>query len=205
MVDRRALFLLAAVALLGSCRWQLQGPPMVLEMPEVGAQVDVSGWIFQDGKNDPMRRNVKTEAGTKPASMRFAQQGNGWSSDVRFQATGIGFPNITVRRRALINQNDIGAKTLEGCAKNETGAVKSGAQSSWKLISPPVKKTIGGLEVLDVTNEVTVAGLDTPVRSRWVFIVKGTLCYAVGAESLAGDWDRQQYLIEPVFASIKAL
>lgn len=201
MLARHVVFLAATVAFLGSCRWQLQGPPMVVEMPEVGAQVDVSGWFFQDGKDNPLLRNVKTEPGTKPASMRFAA-GNGWSSEMSFEATKLGFPNIAVRLKAPINENDKAPKTLEGCAKSESEKASSGALTSWTLISPPVKRKIGNLDVIDVTNEVTIAGLDTPMRSRWVFIAKGTHCYAVGAQALAADWDRQQYLIEPVFASI---
>lgn len=198
---RRALVLAAALAL-ASCRWQLDGPPMVVEMPEVGAQVDVSGWHLETG--GPLSRNSKTEAGTQPTSKRFAKD-TGWTSDMRFQAHKVPFPNVTIRRVAPINEHYKETKTLEACAKSESEKQSSTAITSWKLISPPEKKKIGGVDVLELTNEVTVTGLDTPLRTRWVFLAKGAYCYGIGAQAETYFWEKQQYLLDPVFASIKPL
>ena len=198
---RRALLFASALAL-ASCRWQLDGPPMVVEMPEVGAQVDVSGWHLQTEAR--LSRNSKTEAGSKPSSTRFAKD-TGWSSDMRFQAHKVPFPNVTIRRVAPINEHYKETKTLEACAKSESEKQSSTAITSWKLISPPEKKKIGGVDVLELTNEVTVTGIDTALRTRWVFLAKDAYCYGIGAQTQAAFWEKEQYLLNPVFDSIKPL
>lgn len=189
---RRAALLASVVILLAGCRYKLPGPPFVLEMPEVGAKVDLSGWILDAGA-------ASLEPGTGKNARRFKGTTSGFlGEELSMRANPTAFPGLAVHRTR--------ATDAKSCIGGMAERSPVSPVEALDVIAPLTVTTIAGSEAATLTVDVTLPGFEgSPIRSRYLALAKDGVCYYLEAQSQKPLWDHQSYLWEPAFASVKPL
>lgn len=192
-----------SAALLGSVSCggpKLPGGPLVVEMPEIGASVDVSGFLYAD--EDP-EGVISTKPVLEPVSagrMRLTKQKSG--VDVRFLGGKLPYPYVRIRGVAPRAPKKE-PWTLESCTayfseRDEYGTV------AWSAGTPEAK-VVNGLQAMIIPIDSTERDLTIEQRARLLVLANPEYCYGIETAANRTQWDKHDKQLAKVLASVKPL
>ena len=179
---------------------QLPGPPLVIEMPEIGASVDVSGFLYFDEDPDGVLYTKPVLEPVKPGRMRLTKQKVG--VDVRFLGGKLPYPYVRVRGVAP-REPKREPWTLDTCVaffqqRDEYGTV------AWSAGTAEVK-VVNGLQARIVPIDSTERDFVIEQRARVLVLAKPEVCYGIETAANRTLWDKQEKLLAKVLDSVKPL
>lgn len=198
---RGCLVATALVALVTGCS---KPPSFVVEVPEAGASVDVSGWLFED--QDPTgqlwTRPIFETVGE--GRVRLNKQAK-FGAEANFKQGKLPHPYVRIhemkpRPKA---QNTLEPWTLDTCAEafRERDAYGTVA---WNA-GPAEAATVNGLSVRRITIDSTSAEMTTERRSHVLALSKNGSCFAIEATTTIALLGDQEASLKRVLDSVKPL
>ena len=194
-------FLLVALAGSSACSQEKPGPPLIIQLPRLGAEIDATGYVL--AIDEDLHQTSPVTPGPREGVVTAMDRVQGMRR-IELQPFPPGSNTITMASLDITSAVKFGSSTpltLDDCVRDQQ---KAGGPMSYELRVPARKETRNKFEVA-IWEDRYGLGIGPDLHNIRMATVKGNECFVFGATANVNWIEKERPRMEKILRSLRPL